>query len=52
MPSNRSRSTRPVMPATDPLEVYCQNVQPKPAQSDAGTVGAGPVVQCATQTTR
>ena len=46
------RSTRPVIPSTAPLEVYCQNVQPKPAQSDAGTVGLPAVVQWATHTTR
>jgi hypothetical protein len=39
-PSNRSRSTLPAIPATCPVDVHCQNVQPFPPQLSAGTLGA------------
>ena len=47
VPLNRSRSTRPVIPGTLPLDVYCQNDQPFPPQASAGSVGAVAVVQWA-----
>src|SRR6185503_11994579 len=52
VPLKRSRSTRPVIPGTIPLELYCQNVQPVPPQLPPGVDGPGPPTQCATQSDR
>jgi hypothetical protein len=38
--SYQSRSTQPEMPGTVPQLLYCQNAQPLPCQSFAGTVGS------------
>src|SRR5262245_59765573 len=49
-PSYQSRSTRPPIPGTEPLLVYCQNVHPLPFQSSAGSRGVA-TPQCATHRT-
>src|SRR6266511_1227078 len=38
--SYQSRSTQPEIPGTVPQLLYCQNAQPFPCQSFAGTVGS------------
>jgi hypothetical protein len=48
-PLNRSRSTAPLIPGTEPVLECCQNVQPLPPQLPAGTAGAFADVQCAIQ---
>ena len=39
IPLKRSRSTSVSIPATVPVDVHCQKVQPRPLQFPAGTAG-------------
>ena len=48
-PWKRSPSLQCAKPGTLTQSVHCQNVQLSPAQLAAGTSGAAPAVQCATQ---
>ena len=47
-PAYRSPSTQLRKPGTAAQSVHCQNVQPRPPQFPAGTLGDPPFVQCAT----
>ncbi len=49
MPFIRSPSEQCAKPGTVEQSVHCQNVQPSPPQSAAGTSGAALFVQCAIQ---
>src|SRR5437763_16819847 len=48
-PFIRSPSAQWATPGTDAQSVHCQNVQPRPFQSLAGTHGLLALVQCAIQ---